>query len=66
MSEFWNKAFDLNGRCAVITGGAAGIGLACASLLVARGARVALLDRDPAVAEVAAGLGSEHIGIAVD
>ncbi|EPN30089.1 short chain dehydrogenase, partial [Pseudomonas syringae pv. actinidiae ICMP 18883] len=27
MSEFWNKAFDLNGRCAVITGGAAGIGL---------------------------------------
>ncbi|EPM66345.1 short chain dehydrogenase, partial [Pseudomonas syringae pv. actinidiae ICMP 18804] len=26
MSEFWNKAFDLNGRCAVITGGAAGIG----------------------------------------
>ncbi|ELQ05087.1 SDR family oxidoreductase [Pseudomonas syringae] len=66
MSEFWNKAFDLNGRCAVITGGAAGIGLACASLLVARGARVALLDRDPAVAEVAASLGSGHLGIALD
>ena len=45
MSGFWNQAFDLTGRCAVITGGAAGIGLACASLLVERGARVALLDR---------------------
>ena len=30
MSGFWNQAFDLTGRCAVITGGAAGIGLACA------------------------------------
>ncbi|EPN32055.1 short chain dehydrogenase, partial [Pseudomonas syringae pv. actinidiae ICMP 19096] len=31
-----------------------------------RGARVALLDRDPVVVEVAASLGSGHIGIAVD
>src|SRR3989344_5225113 len=59
MSGFCNQAFDL-------TGGAAGIGLACASLLVERGARVALLDRDPAVVAVAAGLGAEHLGIAVD
>lgn len=66
MSGFWNQAFDLSGRCAVITGGAAGIGLACASLLVERGARVALLDRDPAVVEVAASLGAGHLGIAVD
>ena len=66
MSNFWNQAFDLNGRCAVITGGAAGIGLACASLLVERGAKVALLDRDPAVVEVAASLGAGHIGLAVD
>lgn len=66
MSGFWNQAFDLTGRCAVITGGAAGIGLACASLLVERGARVALLDRDPAVVAVAASLGAEHLGIAVD
>jgi 2-deoxy-D-gluconate 3-dehydrogenase len=66
MSNFWNQAFDLNGRCAVITGGAAGIGLACASLLVERGARVALLDRDPTVVEVAASLGAEHVGLAVD
>jgi len=66
MSGFWNQAFDLSGRCAVITGGAAGIGLACATLLVERGARVALLDRDPAVVEVAARLGAGHLGIAVD
>ncbi|WP_338721904.1 D-threitol dehydrogenase [Pseudomonas tolaasii] len=66
MSGFWNQAFDLTGRCAVITGGAAGIGLACATLLVERGARVALLDRDPSVVEVATRLGSGHLGIAVD
>ncbi|TFZ36124.1 SDR family NAD(P)-dependent oxidoreductase [Pseudomonas syringae] len=66
MSEFWNRAFDLDGRCAVITGGAAGIGLACAGLLVERGARVVLLDRDPAFVEIAAGLGTAHIGLRVD
>ncbi|MGF6098073.1 SDR family oxidoreductase [Pseudomonas sp. 18175] len=66
MSNFWNQAFDLTGRCAVITGGAAGIGLACANLLVERGARVALLDRDPAVVEVAASLGSGHLGLVAD
>lgn len=66
MSGFWDQAFDLKGRCAVITGGAAGIGLACASLLVERGARVALLDRDPQVVEIAAGLGSGHLGLALD
>ncbi|UMZ09599.1 D-threitol dehydrogenase [Pseudomonas sp. MPFS] len=66
MSGFWDQAFDLNGRCAVITGGAAGIGLACASLLAERGARVALLDRDPQVVEVAAGLGNGHLGLTLD
>ena len=66
MSNFWNQAFDLTGRCAVITGGAAGIGLACANLLVERGARVALLDRDPSVVAVAASLGSGHVGLVAD
>ncbi|MGY2400632.1 SDR family oxidoreductase [Pseudomonas sp. SDO5271_S396] len=66
MPNFWNQAFDLTGRCAVITGGAAGIGLACANLLVERGARVALLDRDPTVVEVAASLGTGHLGVVAD
>jgi len=37
---------DMQGRHAVITGGAAGIGLAIAQRLVASGARVSLWDRD--------------------
>jgi 3-oxoacyl-[acyl-carrier protein] reductase len=37
---------DFKGRTAVVTGGAAGIGLAVARRLVASGARVALWDRD--------------------
>ncbi|MFI1753284.1 SDR family NAD(P)-dependent oxidoreductase [Streptomyces sp. NPDC020571] len=38
---------ELDGLAAVVTGGASGIGLATALLLVRRGARVAVLDRDP-------------------
>lgn len=37
---------SLQERVAVVTGAASGIGLACARLLLARGARVALLDID--------------------
>ena len=39
---------DLNGCAAVVTGGARGIGFACARRLLACGARVALWDRDDA------------------
>jgi len=45
--------YDFQGRVAVITGGAQGIGYACAERLLAGGARVALWDRDPAVLETA-------------
>jgi NAD(P)-dependent dehydrogenase (short-subunit alcohol dehydrogenase family) len=44
---------DFNGRTAVITGGAAGIGLAIARRLVASGGRVSLWDRDAAALEQA-------------
>ncbi|RYI87614.1 MAG: SDR family NAD(P)-dependent oxidoreductase, partial [Acetobacteraceae bacterium] len=48
----------LQGRHAVITGGASGIGLASARAFLREGARVALLDRDEAaLAAVAAELG---------
>lgn len=50
----------LDGRGAVITGGAAGIGFAIAQRLQASGARVSLWDRDaPALARAAGELGRE-------
>jgi 2-keto-3-deoxy-L-fuconate dehydrogenase len=40
------QAAEFDGLAALVTGGASGIGLATARLLAARGARVAILDRD--------------------
>ncbi|MQA13853.1 MAG: SDR family oxidoreductase [Pseudonocardiaceae bacterium] len=45
---------ELEGRVALVTGAAQGIGLACAELLLERGARTALLDMDPAAVVAAA------------
>ena len=57
---------DLKGRNAVVTGGAQGIGYAVAERLLASGARVALWDRDQALAEkAAASLSSSGAAIAV-
>ncbi|WP_448099040.1 SDR family oxidoreductase [Luteibacter yeojuensis] len=69
MSSFWNDAFDLGGQVAIVTGGGAGIGFACAELLASRGASVALLDLRPDVADIAATLPGEpgkHIGVTLD
>lgn len=41
---------DVDGLVALVTGGSAGIGAACVALLRSRGARVAVLDREPATA----------------
>ena len=58
-----SAAFDLQGRVAVVTGGARGIGLAVAEELIARGAQVVIADAgasisgdapDPSVARTAA------------
>ena len=38
------SAFDLGGKCALITGGASGLGAAAADLMTNRGARVAIAD----------------------
>ena len=52
---------DFKGRTAVVTGGAAGIGLAIARRLQASGARVSLWDRDAdALRAAAAGIGGAH------
>lgn len=58
---------DISQVNAVITGGASGLGRATAELLVAGGARVALLDRPgSAGAEVAAKLGASALFAAAD
>ena len=58
---------DMKGRTAVVTGGAAGIGLAIAQRLVQSGAQVALWDRDDeALAQAARTLGAGAHGVKLD
>ncbi len=59
-------AYDLSGQVALVTGGARGIGLSIATLLVEQGARVVLIDANPQVAEIAAGLCPGGIGLMLD
>lgn len=60
----------LDNQTAVIVGGASGIGLAIARAFAKEGARVAILDRNPATAsragEIATEFGCQALGIAVD
>jgi NAD(P)-dependent dehydrogenase (short-subunit alcohol dehydrogenase family) len=58
---------DMQGRHAVITGGAAGLGLAIAQRMIASGAQVTLWDRDPSALHAACSmLGSDVQGVQVD
>jgi 3-oxoacyl-[acyl-carrier protein] reductase len=56
----------LKGRIAVVTGGARGIGLACAQALQAAGARIAIWDRDSVVAKQSAATLPGAIAVSVD
>ncbi|MDZ4310733.1 MAG: SDR family NAD(P)-dependent oxidoreductase, partial [Cypionkella sp.] len=56
------REFDLTGRLAVVTGGAAGIGRAISAVLAEAGARVVVADRN---AEAAQALAAELGGIAL-
>jgi 3-hydroxybutyrate dehydrogenase len=59
-----DAAADLRGRTAVVTGGASGIGRACALRLAAAGARVVVLDLDgDAAKDVAAEVAGEAVGL---
>jgi 3-oxoacyl-[acyl-carrier protein] reductase len=62
---------DLQGRCAIVTGGASGIGQAICQRFAASGARVAVWDVDAAAAaktaaSLPAGGAGAHAGVAVD
>jgi NAD(P)-dependent dehydrogenase (short-subunit alcohol dehydrogenase family) len=57
--------FRLSGRTALVTGGARGIGLACAEALSEAGARVCITDRDAAaLAEARQCLAAKGVGVA--
>lgn len=61
------EMFDLAGKVAVITGGGAGIGNEIAHAYLAKGVKVALLDRADNIADIAKDLGVDKaIGIQLD
>lgn len=70
MSDVLSR-FRVDGRVAIVTGGARGLGLAAARALAAAGARVVITSRDEAAAitaakELTAASGVQTLGAAVD
>ena len=60
-------AESMKGKVAAITGAASGIGLACARMLVAEGAKVVLIDRaEDRLAKVCAELGTNALPLVMD
>lgn len=55
--------FSLAGKVAIVTGGAAGIGLATAKFFLGKGVKVVMADLNPNVVELAKGLGANAIGV---
>src|SRR5471030_916824 len=68
-SRIWEETMAdglFKGRTAVVTGGARGIGLACAAKIAAGGGRVALWDRDMDRAKQSAASLNDAIAVEVD
>ena len=57
---------SLEGKTAIITGGASGIGLATAKFMAAAGARIVLADLNQNADEIAKSIGTAHIGVTGD
>ncbi len=63
----FEAAFDMTGKVALVTGAAAGIGLAIAQAFAARGASIVLVDLAESVAETSARLGGgPHLAARAD
>lgn len=62
----FDDLLDFSGKTVVVTGAATGIGRAVAEAFATKRARVALLDRDAAVSDVAVSLGTGHIAHVAD
>ena len=56
----------MDGKVVLVTGGAAGIGLAMGDLFAAQGASLVLMDRSESVIGAASSLGSQHLGLVCD
>ena len=66
MKNNFEQAFNLNGKVALVTGAAAGIGESVAELFATQGARVVLLDRSDLAINKAHALGPQHLGLVCD
>jgi len=62
----FNENLELNGKVAIITGGASGIGFSTARLFARKGAKVVLVDMDEKVKLAAESIESDAMGIRID
>ena len=63
MAKTFEEGFNLKGKVAVVTGAAAGIGLAVSELFAAQGASLVMLDLSQEVHEIVKKLPGNHLAI---